>query len=361
MNSNECVSSCPFNTYLDNFPRPLSCLLCNKECLGGCIGPTASECSSCLHFFYKSACVGACPSGFAPSVARTCQACDSECLGNCTIPADPSACVSCSQYQDQGVCVAACPLARMFLFDGVCTSSCPPGAPFYNDTRSDPILPSVCVADCHDLGDPLRVHLGVSAPYMCTTAELAAAEASSSSSSLPTWAIVLLVVGCVVAATLLLAIVLALVRRHHHRHLQKTISRGDFSLNMGNGNVNEDGVYHQVRLHGTAGGHGAKRILSNQSNMLNSPPGDVSNVGSPSTPKLYSGLPHMHVPPDGSGSIHSYLEVAPVFDPSHHDDLDGWAAGYSESENSFMSPSSISFNRSMDGSHHGGAMESTHV
>jgi hypothetical protein len=215
--SQACVASCPVNTFRDDTPRPRSCVPCHGECVGGCSGSDATSCAACRRFSVGLECVSQCPAGTAANGARQCAACDSECLSNCTTPANPYFCGECKHVKDQGACVLTCPAARMRLYAGSCAADCPPAAPFFNDTRQAPQLPSLCVSDCRELNDPTRVYLSSTAPFRCTTQAAATADspaAVSSSGSVDSWIIAVVVVVAIVLLVAAVVLVVTLRRRY---------------------------------------------------------------------------------------------------------------------------------------------------
>lgn len=101
------------------------CVTCDAQCMGGCSGPMASQCTSCLNYksqdtcvascenlVYNFTCVDNCPENMF-SYEGTCVSCDAECLGGCIGPG-PLMCFDC-QHQKQSAlgpfnfeCVAEC-------------------------------------------------------------------------------------------------------------------------------------------------------------------------------------------------------------------------------------------------------------
>ncbi len=139
------------------------------------------------------------------------------CLLNCTAPSSPFFCTACSSYTNQGECVSSCPEQRTFLFQGSCLPACPTAAPYYNDTRTDPQLPSLCATSCQRLGDPKRVFLSTTAPFRCTIEAVAAGESasrSSGASSAEPWVIAAAVVGSLVGLAIVVAVALVMLQRN---------------------------------------------------------------------------------------------------------------------------------------------------
>jgi len=56
------VATSPGACYVNNSTQLEHC--CHKECLGGCSGPTAADCYSCVHIFHGGRCLDRCPAGF---------------------------------------------------------------------------------------------------------------------------------------------------------------------------------------------------------------------------------------------------------------------------------------------------------
>lgn len=110
--NNNCVSSCPSNSYVHSASR--SCISCDAAC-ATCNGSASSNCLSCASQYYFAS-------------ANNCQACDSRCNG-CSGPTNSqcSACAS-GKYSQQGVaglCVNACSnIAANYYADGWVCKQC---------------------------------------------------------------------------------------------------------------------------------------------------------------------------------------------------------------------------------------------
>eukprot|EP00042_Codosiga_hollandica_P041289 m.367245 g.367245 ORF g.367245 m.367245 type:complete len:959 (-) comp56075_c0_seq2:202-3078(-) len=83
-------------------------IVCDAQCLGGCLGPSAAECKNCANFQQNGTCVRTCSVGWYV-VGSSCLLCDPKCGSAGCVAAGPSSCVGCAGVNFQGNCVASCP------------------------------------------------------------------------------------------------------------------------------------------------------------------------------------------------------------------------------------------------------------
>lgn len=131
--SGVCVVACnATQEYVDVTGR---CMACHPQCSGGCIGPSASECTRCTRWTMPDGtCVNTCPSAayFADTTAMQCQHCDATCAvdSGCPLGVGPQHCARCQQFEYGDVCVADCPVGsfvRDRISSGNGSSTAPPG------------------------------------------------------------------------------------------------------------------------------------------------------------------------------------------------------------------------------------------
>ena len=98
----ECVSQCSIGSYISNG----TCLPCSQQCLPteDCYGPQATQCNACLNVSITrhnenssfDECIPDCPANhYTDSEYNQCQACHSLCIGGCTGPTS-SQCIQCT-------------------------------------------------------------------------------------------------------------------------------------------------------------------------------------------------------------------------------------------------------------------------
>ena len=110
---NQCISTCPDNTYADSSSH---CQACNPSC-SACSGGSATDCITCASgspIKHGAKCVSTSPAGFFTVMAsggqQTTDACD-------------TSCTSCSGSSATNC--TACPTTAPFLHDGMCIAACP--------------------------------------------------------------------------------------------------------------------------------------------------------------------------------------------------------------------------------------------
>ena len=125
---NQCVAQCPpLSTYSSSTP-PVNgssnvstvsyCLSCHPECSGGCTGPSASQCTVCVHVSYQSNCVLSCPAMTYQS-GKMCLDCNSQCSGGC-VGGSISDCVQCKNLQNGASCVSSCAPGQYIYLNTTC-------------------------------------------------------------------------------------------------------------------------------------------------------------------------------------------------------------------------------------------------
>eukprot|EP00037_Helgoeca_nana_P026095 m.293034 g.293034 ORF g.293034 m.293034 type:complete len:904 (-) comp27132_c2_seq1:961-3672(-) len=122
-----CQSSCPVQShYLA--PDNTTCSVCDSNCRdsgvdAGCVGPLPSNCTACARFFRTESdgtpvCTFTCTAAeFAvpTSLGQECRACHSNCLGGCTGPGARE-CTVCRDFRHaDGQCVVSCPTSINFV------------------------------------------------------------------------------------------------------------------------------------------------------------------------------------------------------------------------------------------------------
>eukprot|EP00043_Microstomoeca_roanoka_P019769 m.229555 g.229555 ORF g.229555 m.229555 type:complete len:2216 (-) comp17054_c0_seq1:44-6691(-) len=227
-----CVATCPAGMVKEDsqcvckenyFRQGSICIACNEECVGGCTGPTASDCLACRKYVSGSACVGSCDANEHPDGDGFCQPCHSECVGGCTSPRNPLSCVQCRSFKSEDRCVSTCPNDRFFLISpNECVPACPNIRPYYNDTRpapgTEPAYPQRCAVSCAEFGTA-QTFINSAEPFRCSTeervqADLQLASSQSEASISQTSLVVIIAAGVVCVLIIVMVIVLAKKRDH---------------------------------------------------------------------------------------------------------------------------------------------------
>ena len=89
----ECVSQCSTGSYISN----KTCLPCSEQCLQSedCYGPGSTQCNACLNVSITrqsqnktsyDECIPACPTTYYTDEQNHCQSCHAQCLGGCSGP-----------------------------------------------------------------------------------------------------------------------------------------------------------------------------------------------------------------------------------------------------------------------------------
>ena len=136
-----CIERCSVNYFTDN---GTICMLCNNQCVPekGCIGPESYHCNECLNVIISRViistdierqvdeCIQSCPSGYYTNMKQYCQPCHSLCLGGCVGPlaSDCDQCANTSIIDSNGTreCIPQCnpdPNMKIFyqeLSTGIC-------------------------------------------------------------------------------------------------------------------------------------------------------------------------------------------------------------------------------------------------
>lgn len=130
-----CVSECPIGSYISN----RTCLPCSQQCLltNNCTGPAPTQCNTCANVSISSTdtsldeCIPMCPSDYYMDRFNHCRPCHSLCVGGCTGPSstDCMQCTNTSIVHDNGTieCVTSCNNGNINnMYRDVLTGQCMP-------------------------------------------------------------------------------------------------------------------------------------------------------------------------------------------------------------------------------------------
>ena len=146
--SDVCLERCPTGFYEDS---NRNCFPCSDQCLGGCTGPTAFDCSECASVARiqdsEELCIPSCNSGLMQNTLfenrnRGCDECSRLCSleDGCRGPTDTD-CITCRQNTTTN--------STLPRFEGACVLSCP-NATYYHDTMTGAceLCDSSCTVGC---------------------------------------------------------------------------------------------------------------------------------------------------------------------------------------------------------------------